>query len=191
MCDLSSKYGTKQRGLVTLEPIRRGEAIYECNPVTCTYYPENDSRNKFTRQQVLKLMEDHPEACDYIRDYALMIDDDLFEVPRYLDTKSITDQCALFNHSCEPNCDYDSSNGKWALIARRDIDEGEELTYHYGCFEIEDSLIAGMKCNCGTASCQGQLNFDFWRNKDCQLRFENVSSAFIQRKIHQLNESDN
>jgi hypothetical protein len=120
-----------------------------------------------------------------------MIDDDLFEVPRYIDTKTITitDECVLFNHSCEPNCDYDSSDGKWALIARRDIDKGEELTYHYGCFETEDSLMTGMKCNCGAVSCQGELTFDYWRNKDWQRQFENVASAFIKRKIRQLDEN--
>lgn len=106
-------------------------------------------------------MEDHPEAYDFIQDYAMMLDDDLFEIPRYINTESITDECALFNHSCEPNCDHDSSKSEWALIARRDINPGEELTYHYGCFETEDSLMAGINCNCGTVSCRGVLKFDF------------------------------
>ena len=148
-------------------------------------------RNKLTRQQVLKLIEDHPEVYDFIRDYAMMIDDDIYEIPRYIDTKAITDECALFNHSCEPNCDYDSANSEWALIARRDIDQGEELTIHYGCFETEGSLMAGVKCNCGATSCQGQLKFDFWRNKKWQRQFENVATAFIKRKICQLRENNN
>jgi SET domain-containing protein len=185
VCDLSSKYGTKQQGLVTLEPIRRGEIIYECDPVTCTFYPENDSRNKFTREQVLKLMKDHPEAYEYIRDYTLMTDDDLFEVPRYIDTKTITDECALFNHSCEPNCDFDSSSAEWTLIARRDIDKGEELTCHYGCFETEDSLPA-VKVNSNSTSGAikiGNVNLEMWRLLLSNAKFVNWTEAAYDKNV--------
>ncbi len=48
----------------------------ESTNVTLLYvatYPDSDLRNKFTRQQILKLMEDHPEAYDFIQDYPMII----------------------------------------------------------------------------------------------------------------------
>ena len=184
--DLSSKYGFQQRGLVTLETIRQGEKIYECDPSTCSYYPDDDPRYKFTRQETLELMKIYPEATDYIRNYTLMIDDNRFSVPRYVLTQGITDECTLFNHSCKPNCDFDGSNNGWALRARRNIDAEEELTIHYGCFETEESLTTGMQCNCGATTCVGQLQFDFWRNCEWQRQYGHVASPFIQKKISQL-----
>ncbi|CAF3567133.1 unnamed protein product [Rotaria sordida] len=186
ICDLSKKYGVQQRGLVTLESICQGEKIYECNPATCSYYPDDDPRFKFTRKQLLELMKMYPQASSYIENYSVMIDDDLFDVPRYILTQETTDECALFNHSCEPNCDFDGSNNGWALRARRDINVGEELTIHYGNFETEDSLMTGVQCMCGASTCVGQLRFDFWRNHEWQRKFEHVASPFIQKKIREL-----
>ncbi|CAF3614723.1 unnamed protein product [Rotaria socialis] len=186
ICDLSKKYGFQQRGIVALEPISRSEKIYECDPTTCSYYPEDDPRFKFTREQLLQIMESYPEVSEFIRNYSLMIDDDVFEAPRHLLTQEITDECALFNHSCEPNCDFDGSNDSWTLKARRDIHVGEELTIHYGIFETERSLMAGVQCRCGATSCVGQLRFDFWRNCEWQRKFEHVASPFIQKKIRDL-----
>lgn len=52
---------------------------------------------------------------------------------------------------------------KMQIITKREVDEGEELTIHYGLFETEASLHFGLDCLCGTTSCQGTLLFDNYR----------------------------
>jgi SET domain-containing protein len=52
------------------------------------------------------------------------------------------------NHSCEPNAYFDMD----ALIARRDIAAGEEITADYSLFT--DFPTWDMECACGAAACR-------------------------------------
>lgn len=58
------------------------------------------------------------------------------------------------NHSCDPNCESEERDGKIYLVALRDIEEGEELTFDY-CVVAEDG--EELPCNCGTANCTGTM----------------------------------
>ncbi|MBI1880573.1 MAG: SET domain-containing protein [Chloroflexi bacterium] len=49
------------------------------------------------------------------------------------------------NHSCDPNTWWD---GEYRLVARRDIQPGEEITYDYATADI--LLEFQMPCNCGS-----------------------------------------
>jgi hypothetical protein len=60
---------------------------------------------------------------------------------------------AFVNHSCDPNCETDQIRGKMWIIARRDIEPGEELTYDYNLYYGEDEA----PCHCGAARCRGSL----------------------------------
>jgi hypothetical protein len=60
---------------------------------------------------------------------------------------------AFVNHSCEPNCETDQIRGKMWIIALRDIEAGEELTYDYNLFDGEDDA----PCLCGSKRCRGSL----------------------------------
>ena len=54
----------------------------------------------------------------------------------YIDTKD-TDKIKYINHSCEPNCDVtDRDKSTLNLVAKRNINNGEELTIDYGYEEI-------------------------------------------------------
>lgn len=55
------------------------------------------------------------------------------------------------NHSCEPNAYVDQA----ALIARRDIKTGEEITADYSLFT--DFPLWDMECGCRTPSCRGVI----------------------------------
>ncbi|HZB95539.1 MAG TPA: SET domain-containing protein-lysine N-methyltransferase [Herpetosiphonaceae bacterium] len=71
------------------------------------------------------------------------------------------------NHSCEPNLWW-SSDGTLTLVARNDIQPGEELTYDYVTSDI--LLDYRMECNCGSADCRGVItNKDYldaaWQQK--------------------------
>lgn len=57
------------------------------------------------------------------------------------------------NHSCQPNCETDQMDGKIWVIALRDIQPGEELTYDYNLFDGEGPA----PCSCGAKRCRGTM----------------------------------
>lgn len=185
--DLSSKYGQQHRGVVALEPIRAGEAVFTCDLSICNYYTLDDSRNKMSKAEVLALIEKHPEASDYLRFYTYMLDDDVFDVPRYYETQKVTEDCLLFNHSCDPNCGFGGDEQE-LVVTIRDIEVGEELTYDYGMMDSENSFWTGLTCRCGSKNCPGELKFDSWRNPEWQAKYEKYAGAHIKRKIRNLRE---
>ncbi|MGA2864326.1 MAG: SET domain-containing protein-lysine N-methyltransferase [Verrucomicrobiota bacterium] len=56
------------------------------------------------------------------------------------------------NHSCAPNCEAEVEDNRIWLVARRDIQAGEEITFNYG-FDLED--YQDYPCRCGAAHCVG------------------------------------
>lgn len=64
----------------------------------------------------------------------------------------------FINHSCYPNCNarlISTENKKRIIIySKRDIEEGEEITYNYK-FPYDDDKIV---CRCGSRFCHGFMN---------------------------------
>jgi len=60
----------------------------------------------------------------------------------------------FINHSCSPNCDAELIDGHIWIIANRDVDPGEELTFNYG-FDLED--YRQYPCHCGSSNCVGYI----------------------------------
>ena len=56
---------------------------------------------------------------------------------------------AALNHSCDPNVVLDTE--RMLMIARRDIEKGEELSFFYPATEWE--MQAPFICLCGSANC--------------------------------------
>jgi hypothetical protein len=56
---------------------------------------------------------------------------------------------SALNHSCDPNVILDTEHLK--MVARRDIDEGEELSFFYPSTEWE--MDAPFICLCGSSNC--------------------------------------
>ena len=66
------------------------------------------------------------------------------------------------NHSCKPNCEAEEDEVAHVLIvARRDIEAGEELTYDYNLTFEERIAKAEQKrrypCWCGAKKCRGTM----------------------------------
>jgi uncharacterized protein len=51
------------------------------------------------------------------------------------------------NHSCKPNCEAEIKQGRIAILARKNIKAGEELTYDYGK-DYFDIFIKPHGCKC-------------------------------------------
>lgn len=60
----------------------------------------------------------------------------------------------LINHSCDPNCRFEIADKHIWIIAKRDIQEGEELNYNYG-YDFED--YEEHPCRCMSSNCVGYI----------------------------------
>src|SRR5262249_32716345 len=64
------------------------------------------------------------------------------------------------NHSCDPNTNVQTIDGKRVVIALRGISPGEEVTYEY-CINGDGDTV--WNCDCGAARCRKTINSDFFR----------------------------
>ena len=58
------------------------------------------------------------------------------------------------NHSCSPNCEVESIEGRLWMSALCPIAAGEELTYNYG---YEFTEYREHPCGCGASNCVGYI----------------------------------
>jgi hypothetical protein len=63
----------------------------------------------------------------------------------------------FINHSCSPNCEAELEAERIWIVANRNINPGEELTFNYG-FDLED--YRKYPCRCGSPGCVGFIVSD-------------------------------
>lgn len=172
--DQKQRFGGSQRGLFALERIEKGEKIWYCE---C-----GDKDGSYTRDQLCEIIKKYPKLDYFIRSFSYMIDDDLYALPyTYMDEKN-NDECALFNHSCNPTCGFADDACGDNVVALCDIEPGEELTYHYGILETESSLIQGLICKCNTQNCCGKLTFDYYRDPVFVAKYFDYMTPYLKKK---------
>jgi len=71
-----------------------------------------------------------------------------------LDGNVLWNPARHLNHSCAPNCDAECIQGRIWIIAKRDIQAGEELTFDYG-YDLDD--YRDHPCRCGAPNCCGYI----------------------------------
>ncbi|TGK40329.1 SET domain-containing protein [Leptospira andrefontaineae] len=64
----------------------------------------------------------------------------------------------FMNHSCDPNMWYDQTDN---IIAKRDIEVGEELNIDYGNFVV--NFDQTFECACGSSNCRKFIRKDDWK----------------------------
>lgn len=90
------------------------------------------------------------------------------------------DYAEFFNHSCDPNAGI---KGQVILVAMRDIEIGEEITFDYAMAETEE---IEMECKCGSSRCRGVITSDDWKDPELQLRYKGYLSLHVQQKVKSL-----
>ena len=108
------------------------------------------------------------------QDHMIQVDDDLFFAATHEGEFEDSD---LVNHSCEPNCGVE---GKLKIVAMRDIEPGEEITFDYAMSESSDYKIA---CNCGKSACRGIITGNDWKIKELQKKYTGYFSDYLQHRI--------
>ncbi len=107
---------------------------------------------------------------------SLQIDDNL-----YMAGAPEPEPADFINHSCDPNC---SPSGSVILIAARDIEVGEELTYDYATTDGSD--YDEFECACGGPSCRGKVSGHDWMLPELQLRYRGSFSPYLAKRIAAL-----
>ena len=99
----------------------------------------------------------------------------------YLFDPHANDPSNCFNHSCDPNAGL---TGQIGLIAMRDIESGEEISFDYAM--CDDSEYDVFDCACGSIDCRGRVTGRDWMNPDLQKKYHGYFSPYLQRKIDAL-----
>lgn len=141
-------------GLFAVEPIRKDEAIVSFGGYSVT-------------RDVLDTL---PELQ---RQHSMQIDDDLF-----LAGPGSGEPGDMVNHSCSPNCGI---RGSIVIVAMRDIEVGEELTFDYAMSDSQD--YDEFICACGAPECRGIVTGSDWLRGELQQRYRGYFSAYLERHI--------
>jgi uncharacterized protein len=81
------------------------------------------------------------------------------------------------NHGCDPNLWW---GAPYTLLARRDIEAGEELTNDYATSTGADDFT--MPCRCGAARCRGLVTGHDWTRLDLRQRYgDHWTPALLNR----------
>jgi SET domain-containing protein len=90
----------------------------------------------------------------------------------------------FLNHSCEPSCGLVGAN---VLVAMRDIEIGEELTFDYATCDTSD--YDEFNCLCGEPTCRGVVTGLDWTKPELQAKYSGWFSPYINRRIAALSAS--
>lgn len=108
-----------------------------------------------------------------VRRYSLQVEENQFLV-----SLSDCEPPDYVNHSCSPNAGL---SGQITLVAMRDIQPGEEITYDYAM--SDGSSYDEFTCSCGSPHCRGRVSGDDWRRPDLWQRYAGYFSPYLQRRI--------
>ncbi len=136
------------RGVYAAQPIPSGTRIVE-------YVGERITKAEAARREAerLRRVERGEAASVYV-----------FTLNRRhdLDGDTPANPARWINHSCAPNCEARTIRGRIWIVARRDLERGEELTYDYHFPLAEWPLHP---CRCGAPRCPGYIvsSWQRWR----------------------------
>ena len=149
-------------GMFAREPIKKGETICIVGGIVMT-----DSK--------FAAFQDTHSLYSFIQ-----IDENLYLVEDLEMTQSLD---AAMNHSCDSSAWMED---EVKLVARRDIEAGEEVTVDYALFTTQSNWMLDTRCHCGSPDCRRIITGDDWRREDVQERYRNHFSPFINRRIENL-----
>lgn len=114
------------------------------------------------------------DLTEELKHYLLQVDEKLYVGPASLEH---VDSAEFFNHSCEPNLGF---KGQMALVAMREIEADEELTFDYAMAETYNQSF---RCNCGSSLCRGEIKGDDYKLPGLQKRYQGYYSSWLASKL--------
>lgn len=95
------------------------------------------------------------------------------------------DDAERFNHSCVPNAGVKGQN---ILIARQNIQRGEEVCFDY---ETTDTQDMNFICQCNTVLCRKIINGNAWKDEEFQKKNDGYLSWYVEEKIQMSRKDKN
>ena len=87
----------------------------------------------------------------------------------------------FINHSCDPTC---GMRGATVLVALRDLEAGEAITYDYATTDGSD--YDEFECACGSVLCRGKVTGYDWMLPELQLRHRGSFSPYLAARTAAL-----
>jgi uncharacterized protein len=145
------------KGLVAVGPIRKGEIVSRLEPDQPTYL----IKDVITWSQ---------EDQDKLLHYGYQCREDLIVEEQGVEK--------YMNHSCDPNTYWLDDD---TMIASRDIQPGDEITFDYATTEI--TIPYEMDCRCGAAICRKRVTHLDYQDEMWQARFGGYLPAHTRKAI--------
>lgn len=127
-------------------------------------------------------------VTEEIGDHGIQIDED-FVIGGYSEDDQQFEVADFFNHSCVPNVGI---KGQIFLVAMRDIEKDEEVTFDYAmCLhETKGAPPYRMECLCGKPKCRRLITDNDWKIPELQEKYDGWFSWYLQEKINMLRRND-
>ena len=97
------------------------------------------------------------------------------------------DAATYTNHSCDGNVGWVDDGTR--MVAIRDIQSGEEITFDYATSEVRDYGFE--VCLCGSEKCRKTLTYDDWKLPEVQAAYKGYFMSFIQDRIDKMGSMSN
>lgn len=147
------------RGSFATAPIKKGEVVVSWGGgviITDEEFQKGFAKGKYQPESAIHFDKNHKWVS--------------------LASEPNSDDTAI-NHSCNPNLWFE--NG-WPLVARRDIAEGEELTFDYATGE---TYPLQSECHCGAKNCRKHITGEEWKDLNFQEKYKSHFCPYIQGLI--------
>lgn len=169
-------------GLFATGPIGEGEIVsWEYADM---YQGANDDRpgKKIMTWQQIEEKWPNKRERDIMVAYSYQIGEDAFLIPIRQDDIVIT---TYQNHSCDPNTWWLDD---FTLVARRNIQPGEEVTFDYSTSEsLENPEMP--ECHCGSPHCRGRLDPLDYLNPELVEKYNSHWISYLrERQIRHFRE---
>lgn len=89
----------------------------------------------------------------------------------------------FINHSCDSNTWMQDA---YTLIAKHDIQTGEEITADYSLWEADLNYVSKWKCQCGSPVCRKTVTGNDWELSEIQERYKGHFSPLINKRIEEI-----
>ena len=106
-------------------------------------------------------------------------DDQYLALPK---TDTVDSWDEHLNHSCDANSWL---GDEVTLLAKRDIEAGEEITLDQGTWNFDDTAYTDNQepCFCGATNCRHKLTENDWKLREVQERYQDHFHPMIQKMI--------
>lgn len=122
-----------------------------------------------------------PEEQDWVAHYCYQINEEDFRAPN-----NENDAATYTNHSCDGNTGWVEDGTR--MVAVRDIEKGEEITFDYATSEVRD--YGFVECECGAKCCRKIVGPEDYLKKDVQEKYKGYFMPFIQDRINKFSQKE-